>query len=196
MQGTIKCIDHELFEGRGCVFIQSAWHAPWHSKCSLTGFWIKLRYGKREVLCFKIIKNISQRPLVASSTSDITYSYNACVIIITPILLNFQNFPQAMDHALVSGYIGIVDWSLIYIELWTRWLNVTFNCSGFKGDGEGEPGGDRHDNSLGDLPIPIWKAAWKELSLGRGSPSNRPAFGTIYVTSGELLSLSFIFFPL
>lgn len=44
-------------------------------------------------------------------------SYNACVIIITPVLLNFQNFPQAMDHTLVSGYVGIVDWSLICIEL-------------------------------------------------------------------------------
>lgn len=57
------------------------------------------------------------KPTGALLALDITYSYNSSVVIITSILLNFQNFPQAMDHSLVSGCIGVVYWSLIYIEL-------------------------------------------------------------------------------
>lgn len=57
------------------------------------------------------------KPTGASLALDITYLYNSSVVIITSILLNFQNFPQAMDHSLVSGHIGVVYRGLIYVEL-------------------------------------------------------------------------------
>lgn len=64
-----------------------------------------------------MLKKISQHSLVASLAWDITYWYDSSVIVITSILLNFQNFPQAMDHSLVSGYIGVVYRSFIYVQL-------------------------------------------------------------------------------
>lgn len=44
-------------------------------------------------------------------------SHNNGVIIVTSVLLNFQNFLQTVDHSFVSGHIGVVYWSFIYIQL-------------------------------------------------------------------------------
>lgn len=55
---------------------------------------------------------------------DVTYSHNGGVVFVTSVLLNFQNFPQTVDHSFICGHVGVVYWSIVYKQLWTRESDV------------------------------------------------------------------------
>ena len=130
-----KALDCEPIEGKGHVLFISVDPQPSTLLEMFHSWFFELTWDTLidESQAFKIIKNKSTL-LITSLVLDRTYSYDSSVINVTSILLNFQHFPQAMDHSLVSGYIGVVYWSLIYVELWTGRLTVNFYYSHFKGN--------------------------------------------------------------
>lgn len=152
-----------------------------HSVCC----WTELRDPDRWIICLR--NSQKMKPTVASLALDITYSHNSSVVTDTPVLLNFQNFPQTVDHSLVSGCVGVIYWSLVYIQLWTRRSNVSFIVGISRETGKLRARG--YDiPAAGGCVRQCSPGRWRPLVgsalLMEGSLGDRPASGTMLLCGG------------